>query len=238
MRTALQVTRRLEVGPVVRRRLETLTHHALSHACLRLPQGLHVDVEGSDPVSRAPQMCAFANALQSGASTYAAYIYGSVALDLWAVEGVRFILFDSLKVGTTHSLHSPTSLPPISPSHLSLIPLPHVVVRWAATARAWRRTCGTAPPSRRCSSSAPASFPSCSFCWATGTPLGTRGRCFGARRATRCQRCVILSFLRPRLLSAPAGTASITKLLRPACTRRGCGTSVSAAPRRRQTPCP
>ena len=107
MRSALQVhhaSARLDDGIYERFRNYHPNIHMHTHTSV---QSLSVDVEVSDPVSRAPQMCAFSNALRGGASSYAAYVYGSVALDLWAVEGVRFILFDSLKVRP-----SPTSVTP------------------------------------------------------------------------------------------------------------------------------
>jgi hypothetical protein len=58
---------------------------------------LSVDIEECDCMKREGAMLAFLRTVGSRAA-YSCYIYGSALLDLWAVRGISYILFDSLSI--------------------------------------------------------------------------------------------------------------------------------------------
>lgn len=59
---------------------------------------LSVDIEECDCMKREGAMLAFLRTVGSRAAEYSCYIYGSALLDLWAVRGISYILFDSLSI--------------------------------------------------------------------------------------------------------------------------------------------
>jgi hypothetical protein len=58
---------------------------------------LSVDIEECDCMRREGAMLAFLRTVGARAA-YSCYIYGSALLDLWAVRGISYILFDSLSI--------------------------------------------------------------------------------------------------------------------------------------------
>ena len=73
------------------------TNRALLQQFRKSLKCLSVDIEECDCMKREGAMLAFLRTVGSRAA-YSCYIYGSALLDLWAVRGISYILFDSLSI--------------------------------------------------------------------------------------------------------------------------------------------
>ena len=69
-------------------------------------KSLFVDIEDCDSIRRAGTMVDFFRTM-TARGEYSCYIYGSSLLDLWAVKGVSYILFDSLSITEAEKVQAP-----------------------------------------------------------------------------------------------------------------------------------
>jgi hypothetical protein len=69
-------------------------------------KSLSVDIEDCDSIRRAGIMVDFFRTM-TARGEYSCYIYGSSLLDLWAVKGVPYILFDTLSITDAEKVQAP-----------------------------------------------------------------------------------------------------------------------------------
>ena len=69
-------------------------------------KSLFVDIEDCDSIRRAGTMVDFFRTM-TARGEYSCYIYGSSLLDLWAVKGVSYILFDTLSITEAEKVQAP-----------------------------------------------------------------------------------------------------------------------------------
>ena len=69
-------------------------------------KSLSVDIEDCDNIRRAGIMVDFFRTM-TARGEYSCYIYGSSMLDLWAVKGVPYILFDTLSITDAEKVQAP-----------------------------------------------------------------------------------------------------------------------------------